>query len=67
MAWQESIGYGKRSRIEAQIGLWKAVIGPNFKATNFDNQTTEGFFLICGTAQLNTKRHLPTRSDTPNP
>ena len=41
MAWQKSIGYCKRSRIETQMGRWKAVIGPKLKARNFDNQTTE--------------------------
>lgn len=41
MAWQKSTGYNQRSRIETQMGRWKAVIGPKLKARNFDNQTTE--------------------------
>ena len=41
MAWQTSSGYNQRSRIETQIGPWKAVIGPKLKARNFGNQTTE--------------------------
>jgi len=41
MAWQTSSGYNQRSRIETQIGRWKAVIGPKLKARNFGNQTTE--------------------------
>jgi hypothetical protein len=41
MAWQKSSGYNQRSRIETQIGPWKAVIGSKLKARNFENQTTE--------------------------
>jgi len=41
MAWQKSSGYNQRSRIETQIGRWKAVIGPKLKARNFENQKTE--------------------------
>ena len=41
MAWQASSGYNQRSRIEAQIGRWKTVIGPKLKARNFENQKTE--------------------------
>lgn len=41
MAWQKSTGYNQRSRIETQMGRWKAVIGPKLKARNIDNQTTE--------------------------
>ena len=41
MAWQTSSGYNQRSRIETQIGRWKAVIGPKLKARNFENQKTE--------------------------
>jgi hypothetical protein len=41
MAWQKSTGYNRRSRIETEMGRWKAVIGPKLKARNFDNQTTE--------------------------
>ena len=41
MAWQKSLGYNQRSRIETQIGRWKAVIGPKLKARRFENQKTE--------------------------
>jgi hypothetical protein len=41
MAWQTSSGYNQRSRIETQIGRWKAVIGPKLKARNFENQKAE--------------------------
>ena len=41
MAWQSSTGYNQRSRIETQIGRWKAVIGPKLKARRFENQQTE--------------------------
>ena len=41
LAWQKSTGYNQRSRIETQIGRWKAVIGPKLRARNFDKQKTE--------------------------
>jgi hypothetical protein len=41
MAWQKVSGYNHRSRIETQMGRWKAVIGPKLKARNFENQRTE--------------------------
>lgn len=41
MAWQVSSGYNQRSRIETQMGRWKAVIGPKLKARCFENQKTE--------------------------
>jgi hypothetical protein len=41
MALQTSSGYNQRSRIETQIGRWKAVVGPKLKARNFENQKTE--------------------------
>lgn len=41
MAWQVSSEYNQRSRIEAQMGRWKTVIGPKLKARNFPNQQTE--------------------------
>jgi transposase len=41
MAWQKSAGYNQRSRVETQVGRWKAVIGPKLKARHFDNQKTE--------------------------
>ena len=41
MAWQTSSGYNQRSRIETQIGRWKAVVGPKLKARSFENQKTE--------------------------
>jgi hypothetical protein len=41
LAWQKSSGYNKRSRVETQMGRWKAVIGPKLRARNFENQKTE--------------------------
>lgn len=41
MAWQKSTGYNKRSRVETQMGRWKAVVGPKLRARHFDNQKTE--------------------------
>ena len=41
MAWQSDSGYNQRSRIETQIGRWKAVIGSKLKARSFENQQTE--------------------------
>ena len=41
MAWQTSSGYNQYSRIETQIGRWKAVIGPRLKARSFESQKTE--------------------------
>jgi hypothetical protein len=41
LAWQVSSGYNQRSRVEAQMGRWKGVIGPKLKARRFENQKTE--------------------------
>jgi hypothetical protein len=41
MAWQKSSSYNQRSRIETQIGRWKAVIGHKLKARSFENQNKE--------------------------
>ena len=41
ISWQKASGYNQRSRVETQIGRWKAVIGPKLKARNFANQKTE--------------------------
>ena len=41
MAWQSGSGYNQRSRIETQMGRWKAIIGPKLKARCFENQQTE--------------------------
>lgn len=41
VAWQKWSGYNHRSRIETQMGRWKAVIGPQLKARSFENQKTE--------------------------
>lgn len=41
MNWQRSSGYNQRSRIEAQMGRWKTVIGPKLKARTLVNQRTE--------------------------
>ena len=50
MAWQAASGYNQRSRIETQMGCWKAVIGPKLKARRFENQQTE---IKIGVAILN--------------
>lgn len=41
MGWQKSSGYNQRSRVEAQMGRWKTVIGPRLKARTLANQRTE--------------------------
>ena len=41
MAWQTSTGYNQPSRVETQVGRWKAVIRPKRKARHFYNQKTE--------------------------
>ena len=41
MAWQKATGYNQRSRGETLMGRWKAVIGSELKARNFENQKTE--------------------------
>lgn len=41
MDWQSATGYNNRALVEAQIGRYKAVIGPSLKARTMDRQTTE--------------------------
>ena len=41
ISWQKASGYNQRSRIETQMGRWKAVIGPKLKARHFISQKTE--------------------------
>lgn len=41
LAWQVSSGYNQRSRVEAQMGRWKGMIGPKLQARCFENQKTE--------------------------
>ncbi len=41
MNWQKEKGYNQRSRIEAQIGRWKTIIGGSLQARKLDNQITE--------------------------
>ncbi|MBU3032311.1 hypothetical protein [Paracoccus marinaquae] len=41
MAWQKATGYGQQSCGEAQIGRYKAVIGPNLRSRKMETQTTE--------------------------
>ncbi len=41
MAWQTDTGYNQRSRIEAQIGRWKQVIGSSLQAQDPEIQTCE--------------------------
>ena len=55
MGWQVSSGYNQRSRIEAQIGRWKMVIGSKMHARTFENQKTEAKI---GTHILNTMNEL---------
>jgi len=40
IAWQKTSGYNQRSRGEALMGRWKAVIGQKLKARSFENQKT---------------------------
>ena len=55
MAWQANSGYNQRSRVETQMGRWKAVIGPKLKARRFENQQTE---VKIGVAILNKMTEL---------
>ncbi|MEM9240287.1 MAG: transposase, partial [Pseudomonadota bacterium] len=41
MSWQAETGYNQRSRVEAQIGRWKKIIGDRLQARDFNNQRTE--------------------------
>lgn len=41
MKWQTDTGYNLRSLVEAQIRLWKEVLGGNLHARHFDNQVSE--------------------------
>lgn len=44
LAWQHrriSSGYNQCSRVEAQMGRWKGVVGPKLKARGLENQKTE--------------------------
>lgn len=41
MAWQKDTGYNLRSRVEAQIGRWKNVIGNKLRSRTLLNQITE--------------------------
>ena len=41
MAWQKESGYKQRSKVEAQIGRWKQVIGTELRSRKFKNQKTE--------------------------
>jgi len=41
MTWQKITGYGQRSRVEAQIGRYKQVIGPRLRGRKMETQTTE--------------------------
>jgi hypothetical protein len=41
MTWQADTGYNQRSRVEAQIGRWKQVIGDRLQAQGPENQTCE--------------------------
>ena len=41
MGWQKQSGYNQRSKIEAQIGRWQAVFGPNLRSRKLETQKTE--------------------------
>ncbi|WP_299987222.1 transposase [uncultured Ruegeria sp.] len=41
MNWKSETGYNQRSRVEAQIGRWKQVIGDRLQARDFDRQIAE--------------------------
>lgn len=60
MAEQKSSGYNQRSRIETQIGCWKAVIGPKLKAHSFVNQKIEAKI---GVRSIN-RMTIPTSSSS---
>jgi hypothetical protein len=47
MGSQRASGYNQRSRIETQIGRWKAVAKPKLKARHFENQKTEAKIDVC--------------------
>lgn len=55
MAWQKAIGYGQRSRGEAQIGRCKQVIGPNLRGRKMETQITK---TKIATRALNRMTHL---------
>lgn len=39
--WQQQTGYNQRSRVEAQIGRYKHVIGPQLRSRKLERQVTE--------------------------
>jgi len=41
LTWQVDTGYNQRSRIEAQIGRWKQVVGSSLQAQDPETQTCE--------------------------
>lgn len=41
IAWQKTTGYNERSRVEAQIGRYKSVIGRRLQSRNLEAQQTE--------------------------
>ncbi|WP_221931575.1 hypothetical protein [Palleronia caenipelagi] len=46
IAWQKATGFGQRSRVEAQIGRYKQVIGPELRGRNMESQTTETLIAV---------------------
>ncbi|MFV0335720.1 MAG: IS5 family transposase [Tropicimonas sp.] len=46
MGWQGATGYNQRSRIEAQIGRYKRVIGDTLRARKMETQTNEATIAI---------------------
>ena len=41
MAWQKATAYGQRSRIEAEVGRYKQIIGPELRSRKLETQTTK--------------------------
>ena len=50
LAWQKSIGYGKRALVETMMACYKTLIGPHLRARAFAAQKTE---VAIGVAVLN--------------
>ncbi len=55
MAWQKETGTTQRSRVEAQIGRSKQVIGPALRGRHIEAQTTETDIAV---KALNRMNHL---------
>jgi hypothetical protein len=53
--WKTASGYSKRSLVETAIGRFKAIIGPQLRSRNFENQKVEA---MLGAKILNQMTHL---------